>query len=268
MPSNAQTRGQVAARYERLKKRMEIVKASDDMSKPLIEIAKMTLEMFPVTAAAAAASMPKWQDAQSFMKSLTPSPSEVFTDDFFKRPLFPVVTLHDVAKFYGCPPIQDSVFGPLALPAEDSNSKNVKIHVWFADFLECEKDLILDVVRSYKAHRGASGIARRFPISPAPVIQDQEAQDVAAPAPERVQESNARSETPRLHDPRALRDQTAIFSDNTRNAPYAATSDNDDSRKATNVFQCFKGNKNLPEIFSSLLNSPLGTTTSVPDNTN
>ena len=254
MSSNTQTRGQIVARYERLKKRMEIVKVSDDMSKSLIGVAKTTIEMFPVTATAPATtvSMPSWDDAEAFMKSLAPSPSEVFTEDFFKRPLFPVVTLHDVAKFYGCPPIPEVIIESLGLSPQERENKNIKIHIWFADFLECDRDMILDVVRSYKSHRGSSSTTRPFPVSPVPRIEAQMTRDVTVPDQNRGPQRDARSEIPIPSGSRVVRDQTITQGVNNRNSPDVAAHDTNDSRKATNVFQYFKDSKFTGDIKQSI----------------
>lgn len=86
MSPNAQTRGQMAARYNRLKKRVEFVKFSDNASKALIEVAKTTLNIFPVTdtTPASTVSIPSWEEVESLMKSLMPSPSETYHNDFLR----------------------------------------------------------------------------------------------------------------------------------------------------------------------------------------
>ena len=57
MASNAQTRGQMAVRYNRLVKLADTVKLSDSIAKFRVEAAKATLDMFPISTATSAGAV-------------------------------------------------------------------------------------------------------------------------------------------------------------------------------------------------------------------
>lgn len=77
---------------------IDIVKVSDPISNSLVDVARNTLQMFSLAASRALTTVPNWNEVKCFMKSLSSSPSKVYTEDFFKKPLYPVVRLVDVAK--------------------------------------------------------------------------------------------------------------------------------------------------------------------------
>lgn len=97
------TRDQIVARYDRLKK-ADTVKFPDGISKTLVEVSKMTLDMFSVNTAMAASAtvVPAAGDVEEFIKSVLSFPFEVFTENFFRSPLSATVSLYEVAKLYGC----------------------------------------------------------------------------------------------------------------------------------------------------------------------
>ena len=258
MSSTTQSRGQMVARYDRLKKRVELVKVSDAVSTALVDMAKTTLEMFPVTATSTVATLSSaWDDVESFMKSISPSPSEIFTEDFFKNPLFPVVALHDIAALYGCPPTEDLMMDSLGLPSQDKGNKSIKTHVWFADFLECDKETIVEIVQSYKSHRGSSDMIRRLSITPTLRTDVPHERDLSRHISDTNQENDAQgrpgSENPSCSNPaHRIRNPTGTELPSTRDSTAFAAEDSNDSRKATNVFQYFKDSKFTGDMNQSI----------------
>ena len=103
MSSGTTTRGQLSAHYDRLKRRVETVTLREGLLKELVGVAKDVLDMYPIDgSASASATMPDPDEVEECMQSLLPSPVEVFTNAFFRSPLFALVTLFKIADFYGC----------------------------------------------------------------------------------------------------------------------------------------------------------------------
>lgn len=98
------------------------VKLSDDLSKALLNVCETTLSMFPLSAEGTV-STPTWDEVQSLMNSLLPSPSELYTEDFFKKPLFPVVTLHDISVFYGYCLSGTEAMNSIGIPIQNQENK-------------------------------------------------------------------------------------------------------------------------------------------------
>lgn len=69
------------------------------------------------------------------MKSLSFSPFEVYKQEFFLKPLLPVVKLYGVANFYGCPSVDKFLEELSTLSHGDKRSMTVTTHVWFAQVL-------------------------------------------------------------------------------------------------------------------------------------
>lgn len=66
MESSSRTRGQLSVRYEKLFKRIEVVKVSDVISKMLVDVAKEPLDIFPVVGFNALSSLPNWNKVEPF----------------------------------------------------------------------------------------------------------------------------------------------------------------------------------------------------------
>lgn len=178
MASSSQTRGQIDARYKRILKRIEIVKVSDPIFKALVVVAKETLHMFPVAGPNASSSLPNWNEVEFFMRSLSPSPSEVYTEEFFKKPLFTVVTLCDVSKLYGCPSVEKLLEEVPDLSHKDKINMTVITHVWFTQFLDCGMDSIVKIVHACKASRGLPDVAH--PATPIPAFASNHQADASS----------------------------------------------------------------------------------------
>ena len=100
MSSSIKTRSQLATHYERLTKRANNVTLPDGLQKDLVSVAKVALDMHPITSpASAAAPMPDTEEVEELIKSLLPSLADILTNGFFRAPLFALVTLHNVVEF-------------------------------------------------------------------------------------------------------------------------------------------------------------------------
>lgn len=72
----------------------------DGLRKGLVSVAKSAFDMYPITSpASASAAMPEAEDVEELLKSLLPSPVDIFINRYFRAPLFVLVTLRNVAAF-------------------------------------------------------------------------------------------------------------------------------------------------------------------------
>ena len=104
--------------------------------------------------------MPDAEEVEELIKSLPPSPADILNNRFFRAPLFALVTLHNVVEFYGCKCPQDPIYEMLCLSDEDKGNKNVAVHVWFADSIDCDRETILAAVDRFKSTRRSSDLLR------------------------------------------------------------------------------------------------------------
>ena len=258
MSSGTTTRAQVSAHYDRLKRRVETVIPREDLLKELVDVAKAVLDMFPIDGSASASTaMPDPEEVEEFMQSLLPSPVDVFTDSFFRAPLFALVSLYKVADLYGCVAPQYPLYGHLELTDVERANKNIAAHVWFADFLGCDGETILACLARYKDSRGTPDSLRRLTvkISSADTRTEQAQLSVNTPRAQKndVERPDSGSGSINREDEVEAPRRRAENRPPSSNVPSeAGHSDGDDSRKATNVFQYFKDNKFSGELSQSI----------------
>ena len=163
MSSGTTTRGQLATHYEHLRKRVNNVTIPDGLQKDLVSVAKAALDMHPITSpASAAAAILEADEVEERIKSLLPSPADILTNGFFRAPLFALVTLHNVVEFYGCMCPQEAIYEMPSLSDEDKGNRDVAVHVWFAEFIDCDRETILAAVDRFKSTRRSSDLMRRL----------------------------------------------------------------------------------------------------------
>lgn len=68
----------------------------------------------------------------------------------------------DVPAFYGCVCPQELIFDMLNLSDDDKSNTNVAIHVWFADFIDFNRETIFAAVDCFKTTRGSPDLIRRL----------------------------------------------------------------------------------------------------------
>lgn len=102
MSSGTTTRGQLAAHFDLLKRRVDTVTVCDELLAELVGVGKVLLDMYPIdSASAASTAIPDSDEVAKFMHSLLHSPVEVLTDSFFRAFLFALVSLVKIADLYG-----------------------------------------------------------------------------------------------------------------------------------------------------------------------
>ena len=153
MRSGATTRGQLLTHYERLKKRVENMRLSDALQTDLVAVAKAVLGIYPILSSSSTSSrMPDAEELEERIQNLLTSPVDIFNDRFFRAPLFPVVTFHNAAAFYGwvCP--QEPIFDMLNLSDDDKSNNNGAIHAWFTESMGCDRETNLAAVDRFRNH--------------------------------------------------------------------------------------------------------------------
>lgn len=87
---------------------------------------------------------------QELIATLLPPPAEIFTDDFFQSPLFPVASLYDVASLYGCATDHTEIGLDIELSHEDANNRSVISLLWLVNTLICDSVTAKEVLDKYK----------------------------------------------------------------------------------------------------------------------
>ena len=160
-----------------------------------------------------------------------------------------MVTLHKFAAFYCCVCPQEPIFDTVNPPDDDKSNKNVAIHIWFANFIDCDRETILAAVDRFKITRGSPNLIRRLPVH-ACLNDPRTEQGVPSgyiTAPEREKAPDPHSHSGSVdHEKQANR--TALRRTKLRPPPSSTPSDvvqsdSNESRKATNVFNYLKDNK-------------------------
>jgi len=120
----------------------------------------MVLEIYPVIeppqSATSPPSMPSPERVLSLIQNLLPPPSEIFTSEFFKLPLFPVAILYDIAEFYGCHETPEEFTHELSLPSADKKDLSMKTMIWMAYILRCDLESTTQIVNMFKLSRKIS----------------------------------------------------------------------------------------------------------------
>ena len=278
MPTSNSTRSQAQAQaqaeaqarytlYERLLKRAKAVRLTGEIAISLISAAKTTLELYPMDSSESSPRPPA-EEVEAFMRTLLPSPAEIFTEQFIRSPLFPVVLLGDVANFYGSAPPHESFMEALGLSDYEVGSENIMAYVWFAHFAGCDTEFTRGVIECYKRTRGSPNtlISRSAEIQGyARVPQNTQRQTQSPPSQaardwaqifsqsqghSQGSNENASSEYP----PRAPSNPSPRApqpTDRNNGAP-APPNDYDDTRKASYVHQYFKDRKFTGNIRQSI----------------
>ena len=92
------------------------------------------------------AAFPNPDEVEALMKNFLRSPVHVLTEIFFRAPIFAVCTVREVAGLYRCTTAEAAVLDSHYLKYQNKSNANIKIHVWFADLLDCDWDTVLATV--------------------------------------------------------------------------------------------------------------------------
>ena len=209
--TRSQTHAQAQAVYQRLVKWATTVRLKEDVAISIVAAAKTTLELYPLEDS----GRPPPEDVEALMKSLLPSPAQIFTEDFLRSPLFSVVLLSDVASFYGCTGPDDAFTSSLELSPYETNSRNIMAHTWFAYFTGCDSETTRNIIECYKRTRGSPNILMR---------RGSETQGLARVLPiAEVQTQSTPNQFPRFAVENANRSQEQVITTNNNDGSPNAT---------------------------------------------
>ena len=141
MSSSAQTRGQMVAYCDRLKKRVDLDKLSDKFSKALIDVGKTTLKNFQSSFRSrkhychTLLGGSGMFNEKSYVLSVRDLPWK-----FLQEPTFRCGNALRNLFFYRISLTVTFTIDYLGLPNEDKENKNVKVQAYYAVFLDCDKD--------------------------------------------------------------------------------------------------------------------------------
>lgn len=161
--------------------------------------------MFLVTATTTPTAEPGWEEVETLIKCFVLYLAEVFTERVFKKLLYSVVTLFEVAMYYRRILVAVRMLKMNGMSAEDKNNDTIIIHVFVARVLGCDTKMIKEFVGLYKSSRRLPNVIRRLLCS---------------------------FSAPQL--------KSVVFVKIKRNPHEVSTKDYSDSKKSTNVFSNFK----------------------------
>lgn len=123
----------------------------------------------------------------------------MFSESFFRNPLFPGVTFHEGAEHYSCPPFYARVPDSTELSNDDRDIKNIMKLVWLVVLLGCDARIVKEILNSYKTSPGFSNLCPGL-ISSLSASQtsvpDQKAVSSELPRPRPSQVTQGQASTP------------------------------------------------------------------------
>ena len=269
------TRGQIAARHARIKKSTTVVRPATQLGQQLRDIALFVLEIYPLSDGtdSSAHVLPDPEDVKETMSNLMPAPDAILTEELIKSPLFPIATLHDIARLFEFGGVRDNLLDSLEITEIDRENKSVMTHIWFLDFLGCDTDTIQAALAIYRRTRGSPNSLQRAQANedfletmlnnnPANLTAAEMVTDRQSPTSQ-GELHNERTEvpgrpnnrtTPSAQGARSIVGQPQSGTPTIPNPPRSGvtgsiptlpttSSDRDDTRKANYVLQHFKDNR-------------------------
>ena len=154
------TRAQFMLKYDRLLRRIKSSKIKDDISATILNVARSTLEYFvpdqeDVGSEQSSFTLPGEEEVETFIRDMLPPPAELFSEYFFKSPMFSFSVLKDVATLLGCPETSANYFNQISLSEQDKMVPRHSLIIWFAWMTDCEKRMCESVVERFKLGRGS-----------------------------------------------------------------------------------------------------------------
>ena len=246
------TRSRASLQHERLIKRVDVFLKNHTVGNVILSAARTLLEQYPVNE-----GMPTPAEVYTFLQSMMPSPEIIFTREYFQAPMFPIATLRDVAKFYGCGDLTQSRLTRINPPSSGSQKESCITHAWIATLLNCNEEETVSAVKAYLTTRSSpSYLTQPSPPQTAQPIQGaQLSRNPTDGDNSQAQTSQVNgNRNPGLNSESALRQLESFNTpdDDSRNAESSGATagasgsvrdrsyDMDDSRKSTNVLKFFQ----------------------------
>eukprot|EP00171_Calliarthron_tuberculosum_P004009 IDg4009t1 len=143
-------------KYHRLKIKANSVVQTDEHFTKYLNVAKSVLGSFPMTGNGnGPARLPDPNGVSQLMSSMLPSPAQIYIEDYFCAPLYPIIILEEIALFYGCGSIPDGLKESLTLTALDAGNKSIKTQIWFASIQGLDLASTRSIIDKYKQARGS-----------------------------------------------------------------------------------------------------------------
>ena len=138
--SSAELRQAIRARFLG---RIEMFTTSDETVKNLLSVASLVLEVNEIGSEAPT------DEIEETIRSMLPPASVIYTDEYFKQPVFAVRTLMDVANLYECLPLSDDLQS--AVDQQSRADSVLMAHAWLASVLVPTLGMLKSVVARYKS---------------------------------------------------------------------------------------------------------------------
>lgn len=159
-PPTPLTAKEATQKFNKMKAKVNSVVATDDHYTRYLGVTQTVLSQFPMTGQAITpANFENPREIKDVMASLLPPAGEVYTDEYFRAPIYPIILLENMACFYGFDTEPEQFITELYLSGMEASNKSIGTQIWFAFLQELDVATTRSVIDRYKTARESPNIA-------------------------------------------------------------------------------------------------------------
>eukprot|EP00171_Calliarthron_tuberculosum_P009169 IDg9169t1 len=130
----------------------ECVQNEDSFYAQYLGISRSLLAAYPIPSSTGTtpADLPDSLEVKETMKDMLPPSPNVFTEDYFSRPTYPIKILLLISQFYGFSEIDDEFQSQLLLSSNEKKHKCIMNQIWFAHLLGFDSSTTRSVIDKFK----------------------------------------------------------------------------------------------------------------------
>ena len=151
----ATTKVQAFQRYSRPQKMTTCIQEEDYFYSQYLGAARNVLHLYPVAqiSGTTQAVLPKTIEVCQTLSDMLSAPSYVFTEDYYRRPTFPIKFLYIIAEIYGFYSIPADFMSGVFLRDHELAQKSIMNRVWLAFVLGLDTSSTRSIVEKFKQAR-------------------------------------------------------------------------------------------------------------------
>eukprot|EP00171_Calliarthron_tuberculosum_P023656 IDg23656t1 len=151
---SALTKSQAVHLYGKLKEKAANVPSENEPFLTFIPIIQATLTFYPMKKNGdTLAVFSESGEVLSCIFDLFPTPSDIYTTEFFNYPIFPIKLLHSVVSFYGCSNVPENYLKDSNLSLEDRADAATNARAWLAHTLGLQPSDLRSIIAKIRASR-------------------------------------------------------------------------------------------------------------------
>eukprot|EP00171_Calliarthron_tuberculosum_P023610 IDg23610t1 len=160
------TSAQAFSRFSRIKVMTESIQHEDEFFSCYLNIARSVLAIYDVPHSTGTTPylLPPSPHVREAMSDMLPALPEIYKDDFYTRPMYPIKALFNVAKFYRFETLDDEFTAALNLSDHEKSDRSIMTQAWFANLAGADADTTRTIIDSFKNKR--SILTHRPPSAP------------------------------------------------------------------------------------------------------